>query len=152
MGKDAEQWHRNMRITVDRALCPVQWRKQVAEAPNKEDCNDCFERNRWGKYKKRQLHRICWDFNFEVVSHTGQSGHYLEPNIFYELTDVETVINNSPEVYTSNFRYLQVKAKRINQAVEGFIHHTFPLKKFQTSAVQKTESHWFKSLSLQKDK
>lgn len=82
----------------------------------------------------------------------GQNGHYLKPNIFYELTDVETVINNSPEVYTSNFRYLQVKAERINQAVEGFIHHTFPLKKFQTSAVQKTESHWFKSLSLQKDK
>lgn len=82
----------------------------------------------------------------------GQSGHYLKSNIFYELTDVETVINNSLEVCTSPFRYLQVMAKRINQAAEGFIHYTFPLKKCQPSAVQKTESHWFKSLSLQKDK
>lgn len=42
----------------------------------------------------------------------GQSGHYLKPNIFYELTDAETVINNSLEVDTSHFRYLQVMARR----------------------------------------
>lgn len=34
----------------------------------------------------------------------GLSDYYLKLNIFYELTDVETVINNSLEVYTSHFR------------------------------------------------
>lgn len=42
----------------------------------------------------------------------GLSDHYLKQNIFYELTDVETVINNSLEVYASHFRYLQAVVKR----------------------------------------
>lgn len=42
----------------------------------------------------------------------GLSDHYLKINIFYELTDTETVINNSLEVYTSHFRYLQAVVKR----------------------------------------
>lgn len=53
---------------------------------------------------KGLLHHICQDFHFKVVSHMGLSDYYLKLNIFYELTDVETVINNSLEVYTSHFR------------------------------------------------
>lgn len=83
-----------------------------------------------------------------------QSGHYFKLNIFYELTDVETVINNSLEVYTSHFRYLQVMVKRTKPSSRTFnsLHISIPLKKCQTSAIQKTESYWFQSLSLQKDK
>lgn len=52
------------------------------------------------------------DFSFEVVSNMSKSCHYLKQKIFYDLTNVETVINNSLEVSTPQFRYLQVMAKK----------------------------------------
>lgn len=82
----------------------------------------------------------------------GLSDDYLKLNIFYELTDVETMINNSLEVYTSHFRYLQAVVKRSEPSSRYLIHYMFPRKKCQTSAVQETESHGFKPLSSQKDK
>lgn len=89
------------------------------------------------------------DFNFEVVSHMSKSCHCLKQKIFYELTNVETVINNSLEVSTPQFRYLQVTAKKgkpNNRRINSLHVSTERCSDFYSQ--RKNESHWFKSLSL----